>query len=152
MKSATKKTATKARAKSTAGLSAEEIAAMKETLAERKAAKAGADGEADLLAKIAEMKGLDKEIAEALHAIVKANAPNLKSKTWYGMPAYSGDDGKAVLFLQPAAKFKARYATLGFNDSAKLDDGNLWPTSYAVTAMTEAEKKKIAALVKKAAG
>lgn len=151
MATTAKKLVKKPARKATQTLSDDEIAAMKETLAERKKGK-NADGEADLLAKVKEMTGLDRDIAEALHAIVKANAPGLKPKTWYGMPAYAGEDGQAVVFFQPAAKFKARYATLGFNGGAKLDDGNLWATSYAVTRMGDAEKKKIAALVKKAAG
>ena len=98
------------------------------------------------------MKGLDREIAEKLHAIVKANAPSLAPRTWYGMPAYAGDDGKAVLFFTAAAKFKERFATLGFNAGAKLDDGNMWPTSWALTKIGEAEEKRIAALVRKAVG
>ncbi len=132
------------------GLTAAEKAAMKETIADQKAAAAGLEGETALLAKIAAMKEPDRGIAKRLHAIVKANAPALASTTWYGMPAYS-KDGKAVLFFQDAAKFKARYATLGFSDRASLDDGELWPTSYALKEMTPAAEAKITALVKKAA-
>jgi uncharacterized protein YdhG (YjbR/CyaY superfamily) len=127
-----------------------ELEAMQEAKKERK--KGGADGEADLMAKIAEMKGLDRELAERIHAIVKEHAPSLSPKTWYGMPAYAGADGKAVCFFTPAGKFKERYASLGFNTGAKLDDGNMWPTSFALLKLGDAEEKKIAALVKKAAG
>lgn len=136
----------------------EERAAMKEAAEERKAEarrkKSGkkADGEADLLAKVKEMPTADREIAERIHAIVKENAPNLTPKTWYGMPAYANADGKVVCFFQAAAKFKARYATFGFNDAAKLDEGDLWPTSFAVIKLTAAEEKRIADLVRKAAG
>lgn len=143
--------ATKAKANDT--FSAEEQEAMREYAKEKKAAKSGkVDGEADLLAKIAEMEPGEKAIAEKLHAIVKANAPTLIAKTWYGMPAYAGNDGKAVLFFQPATKFKARYSTIGFNDPAKLDDGNLWPSSFAVLKIGAAEEKQIVALVKRAVG
>lgn len=138
--------------------SAEERAAMQEAAAERKAEarrrKSGGkvDGEADLLAKVAEMPKADRELAERIHAIVKANAPNLQPKTWYGMPAYANAEGKVVCFFQSAAKFKTRYATFGFNDAAMLDDGNVWPTAFAVIRLTPAEEARIAALVKKAAG
>ncbi|HEY6959449.1 MAG TPA: DUF1801 domain-containing protein [Candidatus Limnocylindria bacterium] len=148
--------ATKTAAKKTAkkptrgtGLSAEEKAAMKETLADQKRAASGADGEAMLLEKIAAMQEPGRGMAKRIHAIVKANAPTLTPTTWYGMPAYS-KNGKAVLFFQDAAKFKARYATLGFNDSAALDEGDMWPTSFAVQAVTPAVEAKIVALVKKA--
>lgn len=110
------------------------------------------DGEATLLAKIAEMKGEDKKIAEKIHELVKKHAPSLKSKTWYGMPAYANSEGKVVCFFQAAAKFKARYATLGFSDIAKLDGGNMWPTSFAITKLTSSEEEKIVELVKKATG
>ena len=110
-----------------------------------------ADGEADVLAKIAEMADADRAIAERLHALVKATAPTLSPKTWYGMPAYALD-GKIVCFFQPSQKFKTRYCTLGFNDAAKLDDGNMWPTAYALTKWTAADEKKIGALVKRAMG
>ncbi|MEP7241023.1 MAG: DUF1801 domain-containing protein [Devosia sp.] len=137
-------------AKSAGVFSKEEKEAMKAYAAEKKAQKAGADGEAELLSKIAEMKGNDKAMAERIHAIVKQAAPGLIAKTWYGMPAYAREDGKAVLFYQPAGKFKARYSTLGFNDSAMLDDGNVWATSFALVKLDAADEKKIAALVKKA--
>ena len=133
------------------GLTAEEKAAMRETLADEKAKAKGIEGEALLLQKIAAMKEPDKGMAKKVHAIVKANAPRLLPTTWYGMPAYTNAAGKAVLFFQDAAKFKARYATLGFNGPAKLDDGEMWATSFALTKMTPAAEAKIAALVKKAA-
>ncbi len=109
------------------------------------------DGEAEVLASIAAMSGSDHDIAERLHAIVKASAPSLSPRLWYGMPAYARD-GKVVCFFQSAQKFKTRYATLGFQHDAKLDDGHMWPIAYAVTAMTEAEEAAISALVKKAVG
>ena len=131
-------------------ISAEERAAMKELVQERRAQARGEDGESAVLGKIAEMPERDRAMAQRLHAIVKASAPSLTPKTWYGMPAYA-KDGKVVCFFQSAAKFKARYATFGFSDKANLDDGNLWPTSFALKALTSAEEKKIAELVKKAA-
>jgi hypothetical protein len=134
-------------------LTDEERAVLKETVQERKAAarRGGkADGEADVRAKIAEMSGSDRVMADRFHAIVKANAPDLAPKTWYGMPAYANKDGKIVCFFQAAAKFKARYATIGFDEAANLDEGNLWPTSWALTKLTAADEKRIAALVKKA--
>jgi uncharacterized protein YdhG (YjbR/CyaY superfamily) len=122
---------------------------MKRTAARRSAGKE-ADGEADLLAKIADMPPPDRALAEKLHALVKANAPNLTSRTYYGMPAYA-KDGKVLCFFQPAAKFKARYATLGFDDVANLDDGTMWPTSFALTTeLTAADEARIAALIKQA--
>jgi uncharacterized protein YdhG (YjbR/CyaY superfamily) len=130
---------------------AEERAAMKERARELKAAKGRAEGESDLLAKIAEMPKADRVMAERLHAIVTSSAPELAPKTWYGMPAYANKDGKIVCFFRNASKFKDRYATFGFNDAAKLDEGSMWPTSYALTELTAADEKKIAALVKKAA-
>lgn len=140
----------KSKAKASA-FSTEELVAMAEAKAERK--KGGkTDGEADVLAKIAEMEGLDQQLAERIHAIVKASAPQLSSKTWYGMPAYANPEGKIVCFFQNAGKFKARYATLGFNDAAKLDDGAMWPTSFALTELTADAETKIADLVRKAAG
>lgn len=145
-KKATKAPASKTRA---TGLSAEEKAAMKETMADKKRMARGADGESLLLEKIAAMKEPDRSMAKKLHAIVKANAPMLAPTTWYGMPAYT-KDGKAVLFFQDAAKFKARYATLGFNGPAHLDDGDIWATSFALKAMSPAAEAKIVALVKKA--
>ena len=110
-----------------------------------------ADEEAALLAKVAEMAGPDRAMAERLHAIVKASAPSLSSTTWYGMPAYARD-GKIICFFQPAKKFKTRYSTLGFNDAARLDDGQLWPVAYALGKLTAADEARIGALVKKAAG
>jgi uncharacterized protein YdhG (YjbR/CyaY superfamily) len=130
---------------------AEERAAMKERARELKAEKNKAEGESDLLAKIAEMPKADRVMAERLHAIVTASAPELAPKTWYGMPAYANRDGKIVCFFRNASKFKDRYATFGFNDAANLDEGSMWPTSYALTELTAADEKKIAALVKKAA-
>jgi uncharacterized protein YdhG (YjbR/CyaY superfamily) len=137
--------------KSSSALTAEERAAMKELVQERKAAARGEDGESAVLAKIAEMPEPDRAMAERFHAIVKTSVPSLSPRTWYGMPAYA-KDGKVVCFFQSAAKFKARYATFGFSDKADLDDGNMWPTSFALKELTAAEEKKIAGLVKKAAG
>jgi uncharacterized protein YdhG (YjbR/CyaY superfamily) len=149
---AQRKSAKKAEATSK-GFSADERAAMKERAAELKAeARRGKDraaGESDLLAKVAEMKGSDRAMAKRLHEIVTASAPDLSPKTWYGMPAYARD-GKVVCFFQSAGKFKSRYATLGFSDEANLDDGAMWPTSFALKELTAADEKRIAALVKKA--
>jgi uncharacterized protein YdhG (YjbR/CyaY superfamily) len=122
---------------------------MKERAKELKAEKSKADGESDVLAKIAEMPRADRAMAKRIHAIVKASAPDLTPRTWYGMPAYT-KDGNVVCFFQSAAKFKSRYATFGFNDSANLDKGAMWPTSFAMKKLTAAEEKKIGALVKKA--
>ncbi len=133
------------------GLTNEEIAAMKETLKERKAFKNKAEAEQAVLAKIAEMKGSDHAMAKRIHEIIKASAPSLSPKTWYGMPAYANEDDKIVCFFQAAAKFNARYATLGFNDSANLDEGEMWPVAFALKKLTSAEETRIAALVKKAA-
>ena len=131
-------------------LTAEEKAAMRETLNERRRARSGkVDGESDVLAKIAEMPEPDRVMAERLHAIIKASAPALSARTWYGMPAYA-KDGKTVCFFQAAQKFKTRYATLGFNDAANLDDGAMWPIAYALTELTAADEARIGALVKKA--
>ena len=127
----------------------DERAAMKERARELKAAAGKAEGERDLLAKIAEMPDADRVIAERLHAIITATAPGLSPRTYYGMPAYALDD-KVLCFFQPAAKFKARYATFGFNDGARLDDGAMWATSWALTELTVADEARIAALVKKA--
>ena len=147
----TEKTATSA--KSYDGFDEEERAAMKERARELKvesrARAAKQDGESDVLGKIAEMSDPDRAIAERLHALIRENAPELVPKTWYGMPAYA-KDGKVVCFFQPADKFKARYSTLGFNDPAHLDDGNMWPTSYALTKLTAADEAKVIELVKKA--
>ncbi len=134
---------------------AEERAAMKERAAELKAeARRGAkkaEGESDVLAKIAEMPEPERAMALRLHEIIKAAAPILEPKTWYGMPAYARE-GKVVCFFQSAAKFNSRYATLGFNDTAHLDDGAMWPTAFALKELTSAEEERIAALVKKAVG
>ena len=139
--------------KASKGLSDAEIGAMKERLHELKSERPGKagkpDGESEVLAKIAEMTGSDRILAERLHAILKANAPALSPKTWYGMPAYARD-GDVVCFFQAAAKFKARYATFGFNDRANLDDGAMWPVAFALKGVTAAEEAKIGALVKKA--
>jgi uncharacterized protein YdhG (YjbR/CyaY superfamily) len=133
---------------------AEEKAAMKEGAAEAKrAAKRGTDdaaGEADVLAKIAEMPEPDRAMAARIHEIVKAAAPELVSKTWYGMPAYT-KDGKSICFFQPASKFKVRYSTFGFQPDAHLDDGAMWPNAFAVLELTPEVEKRIAALVKQAA-
>ena len=117
---------------------------------ERKAAARGENDEKALLAKIAQMPGPDRAMAKRLHELVKASAPTLSPKTWYGMPAYANKDGKVVCFFTPASKFKSRYATFGFNDDANLDEGAMWPTSFALKDLTGAEEAKIAALVKKA--
>ena len=133
-------------------LSPEERAAMRETLNERRRARSGkVDGESDVLAKIAEMAKPDRVMAERIHAIVKAKAPTLSPKTWYGMPAYA-KDGKVICFFQSGAKFKSRYATFGFQQDANLDDGDFWATSFAVIRLTPAIEEKIGKLVKKAAG
>lgn len=133
----------------TGTFTAEERAAMRERARELKAEATRADGEKALLVKVAEMKGTDRELAERLHEIVMAAAPSLAPKTWYGMPAWA-NDGKILCFFQSAAKFGARYATFGFNDGANLDQGGMWPTSWALTELTAADEKKIAGLVKKA--
>jgi uncharacterized protein YdhG (YjbR/CyaY superfamily) len=133
------------------GFTADERAAMKERARELKAEARGADGERAVLAKIAEMPKADRLLAERVHAIVKAVAPGLVPRTWYGMPAYA-QDGKVVCFFQSADKFKSRYATLGFSDKANLDTGSMWPTSFALKKLSAAEEKKIRALVKKAVG
>jgi uncharacterized protein YdhG (YjbR/CyaY superfamily) len=151
-KKATQKSAksTAARGKKSKGFTAEERAAMKERAQELKAEARKADGEAALLAKVAEMPKPDRDLAKRLHEIVKASAPALSPKTWYGMPAYANNDGKVVCYFTPASKFKERYATFGFNASANLDAGAMWPTSFALTKLTAAEEKKISALVKQA--
>ncbi|HJY44469.1 MAG TPA: DUF1801 domain-containing protein [Propionibacteriaceae bacterium] len=124
---------------------------MKERAKELKAEAGKADGEKDVLAKIAEMPEPDRAMATRIHAIVKANAPALSPKTWYGMPAYANKDGKVVCFFTAAAKFKSRYATLGFEEASNLDEGTMWPVSFALKELTPAEEKRIGALVKKAA-
>jgi uncharacterized protein YdhG (YjbR/CyaY superfamily) len=155
-------TGTRKSAKSTTGEASgrftdEERSAMKERARELKASArrspraSEADVERDLLEKISEMGEPDRAMAERIHAIVTANAPDLAPRTWYGMPAYA-KDGNVVCFFQPAQKFKARYATLGFNDKAHLDDGTMWPVAYALTELTAADEAMIAALVRKAAG
>src|SRR6202022_1729195 len=132
-------------------LSAEERAAMTETLSERRRARSGdADGEKDVLAKIAEMAEPDRVMAERIHAIVKANAPALTPRTWYGMPAYA-KDGKVICFFQSGQKFKSRYATFGFQQDANLDEGDMWPTSFALQKSTAAVEERIGTLVKRAA-
>jgi hypothetical protein len=151
-KSATSTTAT---GKSYEGFTDEERAAMKDRAKELKAAarrgpRAGkADGESEVLAKIAEMPGPDRALAERLHAIIKASAPDLSPRTWYGMPAYA-KDGKIVCFFRSAQKFNTRYATLGFSDKANLDEGAMWPTDFALTELTADVEARIGALVKKA--
>jgi uncharacterized protein YdhG (YjbR/CyaY superfamily) len=133
----------------------EERAAMKERAREERAAArrgpraAKADGESDVLAKIAEMRETDRAMAERIHAVIKASAPALSPRTWYGMPAYA-KDGKVVCFFQSAQKFNTRYATLGFNDAANLDEGTMWPTAFALTELTAADEARIGTLVKKA--
>jgi uncharacterized protein YdhG (YjbR/CyaY superfamily) len=151
-KKATQKSGTTAK-----GFTPEERAAMKERARELKVAarrgpranKNKADGESDVLAKIAEMPGPDRAMAKRLHAIIKASAPDLSPKTWYGMPAYA-KDGKVVCFFQSAQKFNSRYATFGFSDAANLDEGAMWPTSFALKELTAAEEERVGALVKKA--
>jgi uncharacterized protein YdhG (YjbR/CyaY superfamily) len=153
------RTASKAAADGSAAFTEEERAAMRERARELKAeARRGkganakqADGESDVLAKIAEMDGTDRAMAERLHALIAGCAPSLEPRTWYGMPAYARD-GKVVCFFQSAQKFKARYATLGFSDQARLDDGAMWPTSFALKKLTAAEETRIVELVKRAVG
>ena len=145
---ADKKPATKSAKKDT--FSAEERAAMKERARELKAQKSRAAGESDLLEKIAEMPQSDRTMAERIHAIVSATAPDLAPKTWYGMPAYANEDGKVVCFFKPASKFGARYATLGFEDAAMIDDGEMFPTSFGVKELVPADEARIADLVRKA--
>jgi uncharacterized protein YdhG (YjbR/CyaY superfamily) len=148
------KSTTKKATKKSQGFSDEEKAAMKERAkelkAEERANKNKAEGENDLLAKIAEMPEPDRSIAERIHAIIKDSAPTLLPKTWYGMPAYANQDGKVVCFFTPASKFNARYATLGFNDDANLDEGAMWATSFALKELTPTAQARISALVKKA--
>jgi uncharacterized protein YdhG (YjbR/CyaY superfamily) len=135
--------------KAAKGFTAEERAAMRERVKEMKARTGKADGERDVRAKLAAMPAPERAMAERLHAIIKASAPHLSPRTWYGMPAYA-KDGEVVCFFQNASKFKARYATLGFSDKAKLDEGHMWPTGFALTELTPADEERIAALVKKA--
>ena len=150
------KSTTKKAAQESKGFSAEEKAAMKERAkelkAEERANKDKAEGENAALAAIAAMKEPDRSMAKRIHAIIKDNAPSLTAKTWYGMPAYANKDGKVVCFFQTAQKFNTRYSTFGFNDSANLDEGAMWPVAFALKELTAAEEKKISALMKKAAG
>jgi uncharacterized protein YdhG (YjbR/CyaY superfamily) len=139
----------RAKKPTTKGFTKEERAAMRERARELKAAREGADGESEVLAKIAEMPKADRVMAERLHALVKAIAPELAPRTWYGMPAYA-KDGSVVCFFKSAHKFKSRYATLGFSGKANLDDGNMWPTDFALKKLTAAEETRIRALVKQA--
>jgi uncharacterized protein YdhG (YjbR/CyaY superfamily) len=154
-KKGTQQSAKRTDSKATKGFTDEERAAMKERVQELKAAARrgphaqNADGESDVLAKIAEMPEPDRVMAERLHAIIKASAPALSPRTWYGMPAYA-KDGNVVCFFQSAQKFKTRYATLGFSDEANLDEGAMWPTSFALKELTAADEARIGALVKKA--
>ena len=142
--------------KKSEGFTDEEKAAMKERAkelkAEARANKDRAEGESDVLAAIAAMKEPDRSMAERLHTIIKASAPALSPKTWYGMPAYANKDGKVVCFFQTAQKFNTRYATFGFQDTANLDEGAMWPTSFALKELTATEEERISALVKKAVG
>lgn len=128
-----------------------ELEAMQDAKVERRKGKK-ADGLSDLLAKIAELNDSDKAIAERIHALVTENAPGLSPKTWYGMPAWANGDGKVVCFLTPAGKFDSRYASFGFNDAARLDDGTVWPTAFAVTRLTPADETMLATLIRKAVG
>ncbi|MBW4436641.1 MAG: DUF1801 domain-containing protein [Pleurocapsa minor GSE-CHR-MK-17-07R] len=137
--------------KKAAGFSEAEQAAMKERAKELKAGKSREAGESALLEKIAEMPEPERSMATRLHEIITASAPQLAPKTWYGMPAYT-KDGKVVVFFQSAHKFESRYATIGFNDSARLDDGNMWPVSFALVELTAAEEAKIIEMVKRAVG
>lgn len=150
--SPTKNTPTSAKSnnpKPSTGFTAEEKAAMRERAREVKAAARKADGESEVLAKIADMRAPDRAIAERIHAIVKATAPELSPRTWYGMPAYAKDD-KVLCFFRDAQKFKTRYATLGFSDRANLDQGTMWPTDFALKELSPDAEAKIAALIKKA--
>ncbi len=150
-KKGTKKSAkrTTARGKAAKGFTAEERAAMKARAQELKAERLGAEGESEVLAAIAKMPEPDRTMAKRLHAVIKAGAPDLAPKTWYGMPAYA-KDGKVVCFFQSAQKFKSRYATFGFSDVAHLDEGAMWPVAFALTRLTTADEARIEALVKKA--
>jgi uncharacterized protein YdhG (YjbR/CyaY superfamily) len=148
-KQTTQRSAKRTTGKASKGFTADERAAMRERAKELKAAAGKADAESDVLAKIAEMPKADRVMAERLHALVKATAPSLSPRTWYGMPAYA-KDGKVVCFFQSAQKFKSRYATFGFSDNANLDDGAMWPTSFALRELTAAQEAKIRTLLKKA--
>ena len=146
----TQQSAKRTAGKASKGFTDEERAAMKERAQELKAEARRADGEKALLAKIAEMPEPDRAMAERLHAIITASAPALSPKTWYGMPAYANKDGKVVCYFTPASKFKERYATFGFNATANLDEGGMWPTSFALKELTATEEARISTLVKKA--
>ena len=148
-KKSTKKTTARSTGKTSKGFTPEERAAMKERAKELKAAGTRADGEKAVLAAIAKMPPSDRAIGKRLHELITATAPDLAPKTWYGMPAYAKDD-KVLCYFQHADKFKARYGTFGFNDAANLDQGAMWPTSFALKRLTAADEKKIGALVKKA--
>jgi uncharacterized protein YdhG (YjbR/CyaY superfamily) len=145
-----KSTTKKSTQKSAKGLTAEERAALKERLKEEKAEREGKMAEGAALEVIAAMPEPDRSMAKRIHEIVKASAPSLSPKTWYGMPAYANKDGKVVCFFTAASKFNSRYATFGFNDDANLDEGAMWPASFALKELTPTEEAKIAALVKKA--
>jgi len=152
-KSTTKKSARRTTATGKADkalLSPEEIAAMKETLRERKANATKEEAENAALEAIAAMREPDRSMAKRIHAIIKESAPSLSPRTWYGMPAYANEEGKVVCFFQTGQKFKTRYCTFGFNDSARLDDGVMWPTAFALMKLAPAEEARITALVKKA--
>jgi uncharacterized protein YdhG (YjbR/CyaY superfamily) len=150
MAASSTRTKTKKAKSAKAGFSAEEKAAMRERAKELKAAANKEEGERQVLGKIAKMAKSDRAMAERIHAVVTASAPDLSPRTWYGMPAYAKEDGKVVCFFRDAGKFKDRYATFGFNDAANLDEGAMWPTSFGLTKVGKAEEKKIGALVKKA--
>jgi uncharacterized protein YdhG (YjbR/CyaY superfamily) len=141
---------TKGKIRTSMGFTDEERAAMRERARELRVEKG--NGESDVLAKIAEMPEPDRFIARRVHEIIKASAPALSPRTWYGMPAYANEDGNVVIHFQPAQKFKTRYATLGFSDKANLDEGAMWPNSYALKGLTASEEARIGALVKKAVG
>jgi uncharacterized protein YdhG (YjbR/CyaY superfamily) len=150
-KTVKKSAARRTSGKKSTGFTAEERAAMRERARELKAAENEADAEREVLQAIAKMPEPDRAMAERLHSVVKSSAPDLSARTWYGMPAYA-KDGKVVCFFRNASKFKDRYATFGFNDAAKLDEGSMWPTAFALTKLSAADEKKIGALVKKAVG
>lgn len=150
-KKVTRKSPRSSRGKASEGFTAEEKAAMRERVKELKAAQEDADGESDVLAKIAEMNDHDRAMAERVHAIIRAAGPDLSPRTWYGMPAYA-KDGKVICFFRNAQKFKTRYATLGFSDKANLDEGAMWPTYYALTEPTADVEASITALIKTAVG
>ena len=151
-KTTAKKGTSATAAKASTGFTAGERAAMKELLKERRAAATKEEGEKAVLAAIAKMPTSDRTMAKRIHAIVTETAPQLSAKTWYGMPAYADGDGKVVCFFRDAAKFKTRYATLGFEDAAKLDDGNMWPVAFALKDLSTADESRIRTLVKKAVG